>query len=159
MTSNSEVIHMDVKRPTRVVEELHQVAAKLWQPMLPGTRVLIQTDTRPRPVLGYNRSFHGSHDDCPAGPPVQPQIHLPRGGGGPGAAADRFPRLRLLVLSRGEGRAAAGGRDDSSRGPHQSGHRDLRRAGRSPHCGVQPAPTCCSRRDTSPRKTGCGRWT
>ena len=27
MTCNSEVIHLDEKRPTRVVEELHQVAA------------------------------------------------------------------------------------------------------------------------------------
>ena len=27
MTSNSEVIQLDEKRPTRVVEELHQVAA------------------------------------------------------------------------------------------------------------------------------------
>jgi hypothetical protein len=39
MTSNSEVIHLDEKRPTRAVEELHDVAATRT-----GRRLLAHVD-------------------------------------------------------------------------------------------------------------------
>src|SRR5208337_3157244 len=97
-----------------------------------------QPATLPCGELGYNRSLNGSYDKCPARPAVKPQIHLPRGGGGPGTAAHRLPRLRLLVLSRGACRAAAGGWDHSSLGFDQSRHRDLRLTWRPAYHGLQP---------------------